>query len=176
MAVRRISSFHRYMFMNFASYNIKMPIIFIMVVTWGLLACRSNYGAPGYTTVEPNKNDLVGTWVPNQGTLEDMKKRGGYDISTVTNLVLKRDGSLEIANMPDWWESPFGASQKTMASHSGSWDLYSDSPCWVVAIKYSDRASFLSLLGNEPPYKMEIILGDPDSGHSMIFIKQASAD
>jgi hypothetical protein len=161
------------MFMHVFGCFIKAPTIFIIAV-FLCFACGCNPGAPGYTTEEPNKNDLVGTWTPDQATLEDMKKRGGYDITKVTMLVIKSDGSLEIINMPDWWEAPFGDSQGRMGSHSGSWSIYNDSMCWTVAIKYSDRASFLNLIGNKPPYKMEIILGDPDSGHSMIFVKQVS--
>lgn len=170
---------HRCTFMSIISCSIRALII-IMAASF-FLACRGNLGSPGYTTVEPKKSDLVGTWIPDQATLEDMKKRGGYDTSLPTRLVLKSDGSLEIANMPDWWEIPFGTSRRAMASHSGSWSIYHDYPdypdqpcCWTIAVKYSNRARFLKLLGNKPPHKIEIILGDPDSGNEMIFIKQAS--
>lgn len=168
---------HRCTFMDIIGCSIKALIMFIMAASL-FSSCRVNFGSSGYTTVEPNKSDLVGTWVPDQATLEDMKKRGGYDSSLSTRLVLKSDGSLEIANMPDWWEIPSGTSQRAMISHSGSWSLDHIHPdqtcCWTIAVKYSNRSSFLNLLGNKPPHKIEIILGDPDSGNEMIFIKQAS--
>jgi len=168
----RSPSPRKYTFMHIISSSIKASIIFFMAAYF-FSACRINLGSPGYTTVEPNKSDLVGTWIPDKATLEDMKERGGYDTLIPTRLVLKSDGSLEIANIPDWWEIPAGTSRRGMASYSGSWSLYNDQPCWTIAVKYSNSAGFLNLLGNKPPHKIEIILGDPDSGHNMIFIKQA---
>lgn len=146
--------------------------IYIIIVTLSFSSCRFNFYSQGCTAAEPNRSNLIGTWMPNHTTLKDMRERGGYDTSVSTKLVLMENGGLEIVNMPDWWEEPFGTSRKGMASYSGSWAIYSDQPCWSIAVKYSNVATYLNLIGNKPPYQIEVILGDPDSGNEMIFVKQ----
>jgi len=135
------------------------------------VACRTpTLNQLNYTRQEPNKSDLVGTWVPDQASLRTMGAKGGYDTSVQPKLVLKSDGTFELLNMPDWWSSRFGESGKAFESYSGSWTVSKFSKVWAVALRpVASGTRFLNLIGQSPPYQIDFIIGDADENNSMIF-------
>lgn len=138
------------------------------------LACRvPTLDQLNYTRKEPKKSDLLGTWVPDKASLREMESRGGYDISVQPNLILKADGNFDLGNMPDWWDNGFGRSNKSFQDYSGSWTLstYGNTGVWHIDLKSSLRTRSANLIGQSPPYRIEFIIGDPDSNTSMIFEK-----
>jgi hypothetical protein len=139
-----------------------------------LLACRlPTVDQLNYTRTEPKKNDLVGAWVPDKSTLEVLRTRGGYDTSTQTNLVLRDDGSFDLLHMPDWWSDRFGQSNKGFENHTGTWRAlnYGDTGIWHIDLRASSGTRLVNLIGQTPPYRLEFVIGDPDSNVSMIFTK-----
>jgi hypothetical protein len=129
-----------------------------------------------YVSAEPARADIVGTWAPDQATVDDMRERGGYDVSAPTRLILRDDGSLEVVNMPDWFDNGFGISHGGISSASGHWRLVNASGHWLVGLSYSGAYRPVDLVEHrfksEPRYYIEIIVGDPDSGDEMIFVRK----
>ncbi len=138
------------------------------------VACRlTTLDQLNYTRQEPKKADLVGIWVPDQSSLEARRRKGGYDASIQTNLVLKADGTFELANMPDWWSDKFGESHKGFESYSGNWTVFKpDGKVWAVSFKSSFGTRFANLIGQSPPYRIDFIIGDADENQSMIFMRR----
>jgi hypothetical protein len=124
-----------------------------------------------HTRNEPKKTDLIGTWVPDNSSMRAMEARGGYDTSVQPKLTLKPDGYFELVNMPDWWNNGFGKSQKGFQDYSGTWGIskYGNTTFWNVDLKSSSQTRSANLIGQNPPYRIEFIIGDPDSSESMIF-------
>ena len=126
-----------------------------------------------FTWRQPNRADLVGTWVPTSATLEDMRDRGGYPISK-HELVLLDDGSFSMLNMPDWWSDGFGRSRKGFESGSGTWSI-SQQGSWCVYLVFKSpitRSGYgvsLNLRRQKPPYLIHIFLGDPDEWQAILF-------
>lgn len=129
-----------------------------------------------FTRKKPNQAELIGTWVPTAATIKDLKDRGGYAISK-HELILRADGSFSMVNMPDWWTDSFGQSKKGFESGSGKWQLYQDRDPWTVWAIELDFPKFtvpnaIHLRRQKPPYLIHITVGDPDSGHAMLFEKR----
>lgn len=135
------------------------------------------FNSYGCVSTEPNKDELVGVWIPDEATLEDIRTRGKYNPTVSTKLMLRADGSFEMENMPDWWKNGFGESSGGFESNSGAWKLSgAGGACWRIDLKVSNVGTSVGLLehrfGGQPRYVIAIILGDPDSGEKMIFVKQ----
>ncbi len=120
---------------------------------------------------KPLEADLVGKWVPTAHTLTDMRSNGGYAISS-HELVLNADKSFSMKNMPDWWATDSGESKRGFQSVSGRWAL---SPStgggdWGVDLLVGNSGiGFVHIRNQRPPYMIHIGVGDPDSGHFMLF-------
>lgn len=138
------------------------------------LACRlPTSDQLNRTRKEPNKIDLLGTWVPDRSSLQAMESEGGYDASVQPKLILRADDTFELVNMPDWWDNGFGKSRKRFQDYSGAWGLskYGNTGFWDVDLKSASQTRSVNLIGQSPPYRIEFIIGDPDSNVSMIFEK-----
>ena len=105
-----------------------------------------------------------------------MRERGGYDVSKLTRITLSDDGSFEIVNMPDWWNNGFGDSQRGFSSFSGRWALSNNAGYWRIGLSFFNTRRFINLvghkLGGSPPYYLEVLVGDPDSGDKMVFVRR----
>jgi hypothetical protein len=129
-----------------------------------------------YVSAEIVRAELVGNWTPDRATFDDMLERGGYDLPTYTELILRGDGTFMMLNMPDWVNDGFGESHRGTFSESGRWELEKDSGHWTINLTYSGTHRPVNLLEhrlrNTPRFYVEFILGDPDSGDRMIFVKK----
>ncbi|MGH9872942.1 MAG: hypothetical protein ACRD9S_10825 [Pyrinomonadaceae bacterium] len=121
-------------------------------------------------------SDLVGTWVPDLSTLELLRKRGGYDTSIQTSLVLNNDGRFKLVSMPDWWSDGFGESHRGFEEHAGMWTTsrYGENGIWQLELRASSGTRFANLIGQSNPYRLEFVVGDADNNVSMIFTKQSN--
>ena len=130
-----------------------------------------------FTRTKPNPSDLVGTWVPTDATIKDMKEQGAYTIS-IHQLILRADGTFEMINIPDWWKDGFGQSKKGFESGLGKWQLYEDRDPWTVWAVELEFPNFvvpnqIHVRRQKPPYLLHVTVGDPDSGHVMLFEKKS---
>ena len=119
---------------------------------------------------KPLEANVAGKWVPTAQTLEDMRNKGGYAIST-HELVLNADKTFFMRNMPDWWATDL-ESKKGFQSASGRWML---SPAtggsdWGIDLMVGTSGiGFVHVRNQKPPYLIHIGIGDPDNGHYMLF-------
>jgi len=121
---------------------------------------------------KPKDADLIGKWVPTVQTLQDMRTKGGYAIST-HELVLNADKSFLMKDMPDWWATEWGESKSGFQSSSGKWALFSNPTCgycWGVDLVVGTaEIGFVPIRNRRPPYLLHIGIGDPDNGQFMLF-------
>ncbi|MES2308383.1 MAG: hypothetical protein V4507_05940 [Verrucomicrobiota bacterium] len=139
-----------------------------------LTACGGIKHELQFTRSKPQESDLIGLWVPTPNTLKDMEKTGGYVISK-HEILLKEDGTFSMINMPDWWRDGFGDSKKGFESSEGRWELTQTqdwTKIWDITLHFSGYGTSVKLLGQKPPYRIHIYVGDPDSGHVMLFEKK----
>jgi hypothetical protein len=140
-----------------------------------LSGCMNNgieWSELSYTRKKPNQADVIGTWVPTATTVKDLREVGGYVISK-HELILRADGTFTMVNMPDWW-SGRNEPKKGFESGSGKWQLLQDNNVWTVwdiELDFSEFvvANAIHLQRQKPPYLLHITVGDPDSGHYMLF-------
>jgi hypothetical protein len=131
-----------------------------------------------YAEAEVVRAELAGSWTPDRATFDDMVERGGYDLPTYSELILRRDGTFMMLNMPDWVGDASGASHGGTLSESGSWELKKDRGRWTINLTYSgsgtQRPANLLEQGFKSTHRfyVEFILGGPDSGHRMILVKK----
>jgi len=148
-------------------------LIAVLVLVSMSLNCNVLLKRPPFTTVPPNKADLVGTWVPDASTLKEMSSKGGYDSSVKTALVLRNDGTFELSNMPDWWNTAFSESNSKFNQYSGRWSISQhDSQFWHLTLEWTVAARVVDLFGQHPPHQIAFRIGDPDNDRWMVFQKQ----
>jgi hypothetical protein len=156
--------------------RMRRVLLYLLVVSCLLLdGCQGDPYYSSYTHAEPNKSDLVGTWVPDGNTMKDLRNNGRYDISkATTKLMLGADGSFEMVDMPDWWREPSGESHKGFVSSLGKWRLdYNDyNKWWEIVLNLPDFGTSINLRRETSPYLIHITIGDPDEGHAMTFIRK----
>lgn len=156
--------------------GVRHTVYCVLALSGLLLAgCRGDPFHYNYTRIKPSEADLVGIWVPDEHTIKDMRDRGGYDLSnSKTKLVLRSDGTFEMLDMPDWWKSGLGESNKGFYSSSGTWKVSQHSPetWWELDLWFATWAKSLYLRGEKPPYLIHMIIGDPDRGKAMILVRQ----
>jgi hypothetical protein len=127
-------------------------------------------------TNKPDRLDLIGTWIIDQATVKDMRMRGKYEVSRPTEIVLRADDTFEMINLPDWYQDVSGKSHGGLVSLSGKWRLNGDNGFWRVGLDVPTQfAPYFDLreprYKSQPRYLLEIVLGDPDSGERMTFLK-----
>ena len=161
--------------------NLQLLIIFSLFSS----ACVVNLPSKtdisyGCISAEPGKNEVVGTWVADKSTLEDMATRGEYDWSVIPKLILHEDGKLEAINMPDWWSDGSGKSYRSFEpSFTGTWKFskYKDSSCLEIVLNLPTATMNMSLgksrFGQEPKYVITKYIGDPDLGDIMVFVRES---
>lgn len=147
--------------------GLSLLLLFAVPFTQG---CRGLLYSFKYTREEPAREALVGVWLPDEHTARDMKERGRYDTSAFpTKLIFNADGSFEMVNMPDWWADGYGQSQGSFHSARGQWRVARRGEFWGIELASANGTTEMRLTGQEPPYQIEIVLGDPDTGQSMFF-------
>jgi len=124
-----------------------------------------------YTTKQPKAEDLVGWYVPTEETKRFITKEGHYP-SVESSIALSADGTLTITNIPDWWLTPFGRPEGKFDSRRGKWTVQKHQDWWVIGVNLDPGfGTDLFLIGEKPPYKIHLIVGDPDEGRGMDFIR-----
>ena len=135
-----------------------------------------------YTKKQPRQAALVGTYFPNQETVSYITQEGHYPVRE-SSIFLAENGSCSINSIPDWWLTS-GDSKSGFDSGECVWKLEKHQEWWSVAVVFNSTAQFSSqqfrpgsygvsfmLLGEKPPYKIHLIVGDPDEGKGMTFEK-----
>lgn len=158
------------------NWNFNLILIFSLFSSACFLPSKTGI-SHGCIKEEPNRNEIVGTWIADKATLNDIKERGKYTPLVIPKLVFYEDGKLEAVNMPDWWLDGFGKSNQRFESSLGSWRFfrYKES-CVEVSLDLQIVRTNIDLsksrFNQEPKYIMTKYIGDPDSGNLMVFVKE----
>jgi hypothetical protein len=158
--------------LNVAAYGIWF-LLSLMLVLSGCMNNGVEWSELSFTRKKPNPADLIGTWVPTEQTIKDLRKDGNYTISR-HELIFRAEGAFTMVNMPDWWSNGFGNSNRGFESGSGTWKLFQDHDPWTVwAIELdfptSSVPNAVHLQRQKPPYLLHISVGDSDSGRYMLY-------
>jgi len=137
-----------------------------------------------FAEAEPKIEDLNGKYVPTTETLKYIVNEGRYEIEANHVFIrLLPNGNFEMQNMPDWWLTDFGQSQGCLITGQGKWEVVKQQNLWKLSFdflseshlclkKYSSGLTIsVPIVGNNKPYSLWFYVGDPDSGHVMIFKK-----
>jgi hypothetical protein len=133
---------------------------------------------------DAKRHNIVGTWAPDQETLKEIQERGKYSSAVSPKIIFREGGAFELNDMPNWvWDGddkPNGG----FKSLSGEWSISSPDGCAEIGLRHTDlsTASGTTTVGRltllqrrihrEPIFIIEILLGDPDSGDKMIFVRK----
>jgi hypothetical protein len=153
-------------------------IISLLVIFAG---CQYDPYTSVYTTTQPNTNDVVGVYVADTNTLDLIAKEGHYS-AVSPSITLLADGTIIITNIPDWWLTSFGEPRGGFDSGRGTWTIQKHQEWWALSVGFDDTEAFSSrnhnpgglgtqmmLIGEKPPYRIHLTVGDPDEGKGMQF-------
>ncbi len=146
----------------------------------GLLAgCQYDPNGFAYTRTKPATAAVVGVWdldIP----ASDWRPGPGAAAQPHT-IELELDGTAAVVGIPAIWR--FGLEPQTggFDSGAGTWKLEEHQERWDIALTLtatngvsgSDAGHPLSLADQQPPYRIFVVLGDPDEGHKLVFRRRA---
>jgi hypothetical protein len=169
--------------LNVVNHNGSKAILGLMTLVALCLACNvpvdEYVGRYRMVTQKPEKADLIGVWVIDQATFEDMKARDAYHPSRPTEIVLRGDDSFELTNMPDWYKDGFGESHGQVVNLTGKWRVTGNNGFWTVELEAVVGALEPQLVlrepryGSQPRYLIEMDRGDlDDSSDTIRFFKK----
>jgi hypothetical protein len=151
-----------------------------------LAGCQQDPYGWAYTTKKPDAADLVGNYAPDDATLKLIAEHGHYP-PRPASIVLDASGRVTVTDIPDWWLTDLGRSQGGFDSGSGTWSVQPHQEWWIIGATFDSMNGFASqnhrsgglvtgfgLVGERPPYKIHLTLGDPDDGQAMEFVRLSS--
>jgi hypothetical protein len=154
-------------------------IIFFGVIL--AMGCQYDPYTSVYTSQKPKPKDLIGIYHPDPNSMTVIAKEGHYP-PVVPTITLLNDSTIVITNIPDWWLTSFGNPQGGFDSGKGTWEIQKHQNWWAVLVSFPDTTQFASrknapgglttemmLVGNNPPHKLHLTVGDPDGGRAMQF-------
>jgi hypothetical protein len=164
-------------------------------VTIFLIGCQFY---PCYTTKQPNPSDLVGVYQPTRATKKMLTQEMAYT-NTDAYIILRSDGAFEMHKMPDCWLTRFGKPNNQYDFGQGCWTVRKKYSTWFIDLSFDDALGLTSvkdwqikttwkdgsityqsgkasgfgaeagLIGNQPPYRIYLTVGAPDSGIGLEF-------
>lgn len=156
---------------------------FLIPIVVILAGCQYDPYTSVYTKTQPRTNDVVGIYVPDTNTVRLISNEGHYKLVS-PSITLQGDGTIIITNIPDWWLT-FGAPHGGFDSGRGTWSVQKHQEWWGLSVGFTDTTQFSSLtnnpgsfaaemmlVGEKPPYKIHLIVGDADAGRGMEFEKK----
>ncbi len=155
---------------------------FLILTVVILAGCQYDPYTSVYTTTQPKTNDVVGVYVPDTNTVTLISKEGRYSPAS-PSITLLNDGTITITNIPDWWLT-FGEPHGGFDSGHGTWSIQKHQEWWALSVGFANTTQFgslsnkpggigteMMLIGDKPPYKIHLTVGDPDAGRGMQFDK-----
>jgi hypothetical protein len=123
-----------------------------------------------YATEKPQASEIVGSWTATEETLSELSRTAYSKAHPMISV--KSDGSIQMRDIPDTWQTPFGAGK--LEDFSGNWQFEKiQDSWWGLALRRGDWGcgGCLMVLGNKSPYRLVIRFGDPDQGLGYEFRK-----
>jgi hypothetical protein len=161
-----------------------MSRLFLVAVGLLLTSCFHDANPSDFTLGQPSVKDLVGTYAPTEHTTELLKATGKYPASN-SSITLKDDGSIIIANVPDWWLTSFGEARGKFDNGTGTWTIDRNKKWWLLVASFPTATAqfsssvprsghvtaMLSLVGQKPPYTLQLSVSDPNADVAMQYQK-----
>jgi hypothetical protein len=151
-------------------------LMIISLFIWGVFTSRKD--DLSYTKTKPAQEDLVGVWVADNASVRWLEKQHCV-MTEPPSLELKADGTFVMKNMPDCWHTLFDDVQKvTLESHAGTWKISNEYDfCYIIVMEIpvtdirtiGSTGNKFDLCQESPPYKIRLVVGDPDSRNYIIF-------
>jgi hypothetical protein len=164
---------------SFSAYQL-LNLTWAVTLAVLLSGCQFDPFAHTYTTAQPDESKIVGHY---QLVMQTLTTNGVAQFSgQLPSIDLRVDGTFSATNIPPWGISfPDTNFLITLVSGSGQWSIESVGSVdngatlqtiWGVRLDPSNGKAvfdFPKLMGTNSPYGLIFTLGDPDSGHVMIF-------
>ena len=162
--------------------NRKFPSLLFPFVLLTMMCICPNFDTEKFAKTEPTIDDISGKYVPTSETLKNITEEGQYTVNDMF-ILLWPNGSFEMQNMPDWWLTHFGKSQGCLIVGQGNWEIVKQQNWWELRLDFLSgkdlcveefSAGFtisIPLVGDSAPHSLWFYVGDPDTGHIMIFEK-----
>ncbi len=147
-----------------------------------LVGCQYDPWADRFVTNQVSEKDVVGTYVIDADSQKRQIKlpmtSDVFPVNLSAKIVLLTDHSAEFVYVPEDYQG----TKPCSVSGRGSWSLGKNDNFSVVRVNIynadtnslckGDFAYEVMLYGKNPPYKLHITIGDPDSGYAVQFEKQ----
>ncbi len=147
-----------------------------------LVGCQYDPWADRFLTAEPAEKDVAGTYVidvdSQKRTIKLALRNDAFPIDHSARIVLSSDHKAEFIHVPEDYRGEVACS----VTGRGSWllgknDSFSVVRASIVNVEPNspckgDFAYELMLYGKKLPYKLQITIGDPDSGDAVQFEKE----
>lgn len=158
--------------------------IFGILILTILVSCQYDPYAHKYTTSEPRKSDLIGTYVFQKQTVdyEITEFKDSLNNRAVTpKIEINSNETYKVVNLPVF--ETFDPTFIRLVTQTGKWKISTAGSIgdgngnlkkhWVVyLLGLPSDVQNAGLMNNESPYGIIFGFGDPDSGQVMIFKKE----
>lgn len=131
----------------------------------------------------PTTVEVAGSYVLADDSARFLVRKMGYATAPNSSLILGSDGTLAVQNIPAVYPLGEVAGRGLVSSGTGTWLVKRSTDGYGVELTIEaggtmPRAIYSStsmlLKGHAPPYVIEFLIGDPDSGQSMKFVKNGA--
>jgi hypothetical protein len=142
-----------------------------------LSACSDRPSSP------PDVTDLVGTYELTQRSRDFLRTEKSFEASPQSLSRRLADRNVLLEDIPDVYINPFGESKGASVSGRGTWEIEDDGYDYGLTLSISAGGSMpraiyhgssILIRGRTPPYRIEMILGDPDSNEWLIYERHES--
>lgn len=136
---------------------------------------RDSSQALSYTVAKPAVDDLLGTWLPDQATVELLQSKG-VKLSQHSSypVIALGKGRYVMRDMP-YWGLAQGPQQFTV-SGEGRWSIHRERGAWVVYIYVGEVEVRGYVLGQKPRHLMKVVVGDEAVNQPLLFRRAEARD
>jgi hypothetical protein len=126
----------------------------------------------------PSVEELAGSYRLDKESQVFLRDKRGYNSIPLSILRLHRDGSVAATSIPDAYLDGYGKGSGHFVSGVGRWNVEKTSFGYGVTLEIARggsmppgiyHASSIHLRGQRAPYRIEMLLGDPDSRETLTY-------
>ena len=140
----------------------------LMLVTALLAGCQYDPYTHRYATHEPDREQVVGTWLATEESLNRLRPRP----TSLPRLEVGAGGSIVMRDVPVGWRGARLAVGTTVEDFAGRWTLERhQDKWWGLSIREGDWgcSGCLMVMHDKAPHLLVLRYGDPDEGIGLEF-------
>lgn len=152
------------------AYSVYAVVSAVGWQTWLATYKHSPFANPLSSTVKLDESELVGLWVPEEGTAARLKALTGKASGDSAPRISLNKGSFEAKDLP--YMLGESAPQISFASWRGNWNLYQQQDAWAVYLPGGpvDARGFVQR--ERGRYQLGLVVGDPAVNKPLWFVKK----